>query len=244
MTRNQPRPLKRMFDAVPRRYDLVNRLLTFGLDECWRRRAARRCLEHKPSRVLDLCCGTGDFALHMARLAGSNAEVVGVDFSPEMLAVARSKASRSPAASTVSFVEGDASALEFSDGMFGAVGIAYGFRNLTWRNPLKDQALAEVRRVLRPGGVFAVVETSQPQSKILRTLFHAYLKTAAAPLGAWISGNRAAYHYLAESARHFYQASEVREMLLGAGFAHVHTDSLLGGVAAIHIAEKADSGAS
>jgi demethylmenaquinone methyltransferase/2-methoxy-6-polyprenyl-1,4-benzoquinol methylase len=239
---NQPQPLKRMFDAVPRRYDLVNRLLTFGLDEHWRRRAARRCLKHKPSCVLDLCCGTGDLALHLARLAGGNAEVVGVDFSPEMLAVARNKASRSPATGNLSFIEGDASALEFSDEMFGAVGIAYGFRNLTWRNPLKDRALAEVLRILQPGGVFVIVETSQPQSRILRALFHAYLTAVAAPLGGRISNNRAAYHYLAESARHFYQAPEVREMLLGAGFAHVHTENLLGGVAAIHTALKADPG--
>jgi len=239
---SQPRPLKRMFDAVPRRYDLVNRLLTFGLDECWRRRTARRCLEHNPSRVLDLCCGTGDLALHLAKLAGGDVEVVGVDFSPEMLAVARDKASRSPAAGTVSFVEGDASALEFGDGTFGAVGIAYGFRNLTWRNPLKDRALAEVLRVLRPGGVFVIVETSQPGNGLLRALLHTYLKIVAAPLGGWISGNRAAYHYLAESVRHFYQAPEVREMLLGTGFAQVRAENLLGGVAAIHIAVKADSG--
>lgn len=243
MDNNQPRPLKRMFDAVPRRYDLVNRLLTFGLDEHWRRRAARRCLEGKPTRVLDLCCGTGDLALYLARLSRGNAEIVGVDFSPEMLAVARKKASRSPAAGKVSFVEGDASALEFSDQTFGAVGIAYGFRNLTWRNPLQAKVLAEALRVLRPGGVFVIVETSQPQSKILRTLLHAYLKVVAAPLGGRISNNRVAYHYLAESARHFYQAPEVREMLLGAGFAHVHMENLLGGVAAIHIAVKADFGA-
>jgi demethylmenaquinone methyltransferase/2-methoxy-6-polyprenyl-1,4-benzoquinol methylase len=232
------RPLKRMFDAVPNRYDLLNRVLTFGLDEVWRKRAAQRCLESEPSRVLDLCCGTGDLALHVAQQSRRPIEVVGLDYSPGMLARAREKAARVSAPGSLRFVAGDAASMEFPDGHFDAVGIAFAFRNLTWRNPLTDRALAEVRRVLRPGGIFAIVETSQPRSQLWRTGFHAYLASVVAPVGSAVSGQRGAYHYLANSARGFFDADEVCRLLHDAGFDEVSAEPLLGGIAALHVAKR------
>jgi demethylmenaquinone methyltransferase/2-methoxy-6-polyprenyl-1,4-benzoquinol methylase len=227
------RPLKRMFDAVPGSYDLLNRLLTVRMDERWRKRAARRCLEDRPCRVLDLCCGTGDLAHHLARLAGASPpEIVGLDYSPEMLELARAKAGHLG----VCFVEGDAAAMEFPDGHFDAVGIAFAFRNLTWRNPLRERALGEIRRVIRPGGRFVIVETSQPGSGLLRAGFHTYLRAAVAPLGGLVSGHKTAYRYLAESARNFYRVDELCAMLSEAGFGEIRVEKLLGGVAAIHTA--------
>jgi demethylmenaquinone methyltransferase/2-methoxy-6-polyprenyl-1,4-benzoquinol methylase len=235
------RPLKRMFDAVPDRYDLLNRLLTLRLDERWRNRAAELCVARNPSRVLDLCCGTGDLALQLRRKTAPSVEISGLDYSPGMLEIARAKTERAAAAGSVEFIEGNAGDMHFPDGHFDAVGIAFGFRNITWKNPIRDQALAEVRRVLRPGGAFVIVETSQPTISILKLGFHTYLRTAVAGVGAWISGKTGAYRYLAESARRFYDADEVSSMLAAAGLETEIVERFLGGVAAIHVAVKPDA---
>lgn len=223
-----------MFDAVPARYDLLNRLLTLRFDEAWRALAARRILESSPARVLDLCCGTGDLVNHLARRAPAETGLAALDYSAGMLELARRKLARR----AVRFVEGDASALPFADGEFGAVGTAFAFRNLTWKNPLKEAALGEVLRVLEPGGRFVIVETSQPRNALWRGIFHAYLRGIAGPLGSALSGHREAYRYLALSARNFYPADEVCAMLRGAGFSEVRAHALLGGIAALHVAVK------
>lgn len=235
------RPLKRMFDAVPERYDLLNRTLTMRLDESWRRRAAAICLERSPSAVLDLCCGTGDLALHVSRGAAATVEVVGLDYSPSMLEIAYRKFKRAGIDPIPRVVEGDAACMDFPDDCFDVVGIAFGFRNITWKNPIKDKALSEVRRVLRPGGRFVIVETSQPENRLLRAGFHSYLKVAVSLVGAELSGNKGAYRYLAESARRFYDANEVSSMLADAGLPTQRVERLLGGAAAIHVAEKPDA---
>ena len=232
------RPLKRMFDSVPARYDLLNRILTLRMDELWRKRAAQRCLDRSPSRVLDLCCGTGDLALHLCRRTNGSIEIVGLDFSAAMLDTARSKAERAGFSRSVRFVEGDAASMEYPDEYFDVVGIAFGFRNLTWKNPLKERALSEVRRVLCPGGSFVIVETSQPANRIIRLGFHAYLSAAVAVLGGLISGHGGAYRYLAESARRFHNAAGVSSMLSEAGLEPTRVETLLGGAAAIHVATK------
>ncbi len=235
------RPLKRMFDAVPDRYDLLNRVLTLQLDERWRKRAANICIEDGPSRILDLCCGTGDLALHLHRQTGSATEIVGLDYSSGMLDVARAKAARIAGAEKVRFIEGDASAMNFPDEHFDAVGIAFAFRNLTRKNSLKEDALAEVHRILRPGGRFVIVETSQPENRLLQFGFHMYLFTAVATLGGLISRQRGAYRYLAESARRFHTRAEVSSMLSGAGLEVSFVETLLGGAAAIHVATRPKS---
>jgi demethylmenaquinone methyltransferase/2-methoxy-6-polyprenyl-1,4-benzoquinol methylase len=230
----KPRPLKRMFDAVPRRYDLLNRILTLRFDEAWRALAARRIFENSPARVLDLCCGTGDLINHMARRAPSGVALSALDFSPGMLELARKKL----AGREVEFIEGDAAAMPFDSGSFGAVGTAFAFRNLTWKNPLRDAALAEVLRVLKPGGRFVIVETSQPRNGLWRWIFHTYLRLFAGPVGSALSGHPEAYRYLALSARNFYRADDVCTMLRAAGFSTVDACPLLGGIAALHVAIK------
>ncbi len=239
-TQEQPRrPLKKMFDAVPRRYDLINRLFTWRLDERWRKRAARACLAAGPTRVVDLACGTGDLALRLADLAEAGVEVIGVDFSEPMLEVARAKAQARGLADRVSFLWADAAELPFEDASVDAVGIAFGFRNLTWKNPHVDRHLAEVLRVLAPGGRFVIVESSQPRSAAFRSVVHWYQRAVVAKLGGALSGQKKAYRYLAESARRFYDAGQVDELLTKAGFASVEHKLLFRGVSALHVAIKA-----
>ena len=227
-----------MFEAVPERYDLCNRVLTLGLDEGWRKLAAQACLTDGAMRVLDLCCGTGDLALRLARLANSDTELTGLDFSPGMLEIAQAKARRAGQEARIKFIEGDATAMPFPDAFFDSIGIAYGFRNLTWRNPITGAALAEILRVLRPSGKFVVIETSQPVNPLVRWGCHTYLSVIAAPLGGLLSGNAQAYKYLASSARDYYSAPEVCNLLEGAGFIKTEARLLLGGVAALVVARR------
>lgn len=235
---NQPKPLHPIFTAVSSRYDLVNRIITLGLDNRWRRLAAAACMKKKPARMLDLGCGTGDLAISMASLAAANAEITGVDFSLPMLKLAKQKAVNAGVEKVVSFVYGEADSLPFPDGYFDCVGISFAFRNLTYKTPLKNPHLSEVLRVLKPGGLYVIVESSQPSNRFFRLLFRIYLRSFVAPMGMWLSGNSGAYRYLVRSAYHFYFPEQVKEMLLAAGFTAVEYKPLLLGAAGIHIATK------
>jgi len=232
----QARPLYDMFIAVPRRYDLVNHVITWGRDKHWRREAAKECVAAQARTVLDLCCGTGDLALNLAKLAKNNVEITGLDYSQPMLDIAAKKAK--PLAGKLSFVHGNADELPFPDGYFDCVGISFAFRNLTYKNPLAQRHIAEVLRVLRPGGRFIIVESSQPRAKLIRKLFHLYLRWFVFRMGSLLSGNKGAYHYLAESAALFYTATELKELLITAGFRQASFRPLFLGVVSIHITMK------
>lgn len=232
------KPLHRIFTAVPRRYDLINGVITFGLDQRWRHEAAKECLVSHPRRVLDIGCGTGDLAINLARLADDGVALIGLDYSRPMLEIATRKAVRLAKKRKITFIYGDAANLPFPDGYFDGVGISFAFRNLTYKNPLTSRHLAEVLRVLSPGGRYVIVESSQPKSKLLRKLYHLYLRWFVRPVGYLLSGNKGAYSYLAESATRFYTAEEVKGMLLAAGFRQVSFRRLFFGAAALHIAVK------
>lgn len=232
-----PRPLQKMFMAVPPSYDFLNRLLTFRMDEWWRNKASRKILSGNPHRVLDLCTGTGDLALRLEKNANAGTEVYGLDYSEPMLEQARKKAERRKL-KRVKFLHGDAASMPFDDGYFDRVGIAFAFRNLTFRNPDTDKFLADILRVLKPGGFFVAVETSQPANIIWRHLYHFYLRYITAPLGGMISGHGGAYRYLSWSAVNFYAPGELKEILLQAGFTSVSYEALMGGVAGVWICKK------
>jgi len=229
------KPLQSMFMAVPPRYDLINRLITWGMDARWREEAARACLANHPRRVLDLGCGTGDLAIGIARMAGKEVEITGVDYAETMLELAREKAAGMPG---VKFVRGNADDIPFPDSYFDSVGISFAFRNLIYQNPLAQRHLAEVLRVLREGGRFIVVESGQPARAPVRLFFRAYLRGYVYPVGRWLSGNRGAYRYLAESVARFPTPEEIREMLLKAGFRDVSFRRLFLGAACLHEAVK------
>jgi demethylmenaquinone methyltransferase/2-methoxy-6-polyprenyl-1,4-benzoquinol methylase len=227
-----------MFTAVPRRYDLVNHVITWGLDKRWRWAAARECLASQPEKILDLCCGTGDLAITIARLAKDGMEVTGIDYSRPMLDIAVKKSESLAGKGTILFTHGDAADLPFPEGYFDCVGVSFAFRNLTYRNPLARRHLAEVLRVLSAGGRYVIVETSQPKSKLIRKLYHLYLRRLVFRLGYLLSGNKMAYQYLTESAARFYTSEEIEEMVVTAGFRQVSFRPLFFGAVGIHIAVK------
>lgn len=229
-------PLHKMFTDVPPRYDLINRLFTLGMDGKWRRKAAIDCLASKPERVLDLCCGTGDLAIDITRLASYHIDITGIDFSERMLDLARLKAES--ATQKIKFTIGDASNLPFPDNYFDSVGISFATRNLTYKNPHAARHLSEVLRVLKPGGRFVSVESSQPRNRIVRSIDHYYLRIFVYRLGWWISRNKVAYNYLTSSAKYYYSPEELRELLLKTGFKIVTFRRLFFGAAAIHVAIK------
>ena len=226
------RPLQKMFMSVPPKYDLINRVLTLRFDESWRKKATKVLISNKPKRLLDLCTGTGDLALKLRKNAPRSTEVYALDFSQPMLELAREKASRRNVEG-VDFRFGDAAQMPYEDDFFDGVGIAYAFRNLTYKNPDTEKFFAEILRVLRKGGQFVAVETSQPDNPLMRKLYHAQMRYITAPLGGLLSGEKEAYQYLANSASDFYTPEEMKEILLKAGFSKVDYQQLLGGVAAL-----------
>ncbi len=213
------RPLYEIFSDVPPHYDTINRVFTCGMDEKWRLQAARECLADKPQKILDLACGTGDLAVTVAELADYPVDITGLDFSEMMLEIARWKAD--VAGKQITFTEGDAANLPFADNYFDSVGISFAFRNLTYRHPNANKHIAEVLRVLRPGGKFVIVESSQPQNWLIRQIDHLYVRTFVYWMGWWISGNRGAYHYLGNSAANYFTPEELKDILLKAGFSRV-----------------------
>jgi len=205
-------PLQQYYSRIYRRYDLVNRLFTFGLDQRWRNDAISRCLDGAPQQVLDLCCGTGDLALGIAARAGGKTEITGYDLNPQMLGVAREKAVRK-GFQQIRFLEGDAGQMPFADASFDRITIGFGFRNLTWENPDADRHMAEMSRVLKPGGRLLILESAVPPNRLVEVGYRLYLRWVLVPLGGLLSGDWNAYRYLAGSSSGFYAFEKLKEMM-------------------------------
>jgi demethylmenaquinone methyltransferase/2-methoxy-6-polyprenyl-1,4-benzoquinol methylase len=154
-----------------------------------------------------------------------------------MLDIAKRKAVKAMQ-EKIAFIQGDAAAMPFSDGYFDAVGIAFAFRNLTFKNHDTPKFLAEIHRVLKPGGRFVIIESSQPQWTLLRALFRFYTRFIVYPIGSRISGNKAAYKYLSYSVINYYQPEEICTLLKDNGFSEVTFKRLSGGISALHVATK------
>jgi demethylmenaquinone methyltransferase/2-methoxy-6-polyprenyl-1,4-benzoquinol methylase len=228
------RPLQEIFGEVAETYELVNRVLTLGLDRPWRRAAAKRAAADGGTRWLDVCSGTGEMAQELSRRGDAGTEIVALDFSLPMLSRARAKTLARP----VDFVLGDVKRLPFPEGAFDLVTISFATRNINLSREVLTATYAEFRRVLRPGGRFVNLETSQPRRRIVRSFFHAYIKVIVKRVGTRISGSRTGYAYLSTTIPRFYGAGELAGILKDAGFASVAVKPLLLGAAAIHIARK------
>ena len=215
--------VRTMFDRIAPVYDAMNRVMTFGLDQRWRRRTVQIAV--KPGdRVLDACCGTGDLAIIAAR---AGATVVGLDFSPEMLARARRKAPE------LEWLEGDLLALPFEDESFDAATVGFGVRNVDDLG----RALAELHRVLRPGGLVAILEITRPRGP-LRVFYSLWFDRVVPLLGRVLPGG-SAYTYLPASVKRFPPAGELAELMREAGFDRIRYDLMAGGIVARHVGARA-----
>lgn len=231
------RPLYGMFTDIPPHYDLINHLITWGMDKKWRKKAAQTCLSFRPRQILDLCCGTGDMAIEIAGLADYPIEIRGLDYSQPMLDIATAKAATSQDKNII-FVSGEAGKLPFPDEFFDCVSISFAFRNLTYKNPLAVRHLAEIIRVLKKGGHCVIAESSQPTNGLIRACYHFYMRQYAGRIGGWLSGNKAAYRYLGESAAGFYSPVELSKLLVKSGFQKTDYHPLFWGAAGIYSATK------
>ncbi len=218
-----------MFDAIAARYDLLNRILSMGIDVGWRRKAARLADVPANGRVLDVATGTADLAIALAS-ATPTATVIGVDPSRGMLAVGSAKVQARGLAERVSLAEGDALALPYPDATFDAVTIAFGIRNV----PDRPRALAEMARVLKPGGRLVVLELGEPRRGILGPVARFHVHHLVPRIGALLSGARE-YRYLQASIAAFPDADTFASTMRAAGLARVEHVPLTFGVATIHV---------
>jgi demethylmenaquinone methyltransferase/2-methoxy-6-polyprenyl-1,4-benzoquinol methylase len=216
-----------MFDRVARQYDLVNHLLSFGRDFFWRRRAAEIVAEWNPACVLDLATGSGDLALALQRKI-SRAQVVGLDFSSAMLALARDKGVRH-------VIAADVAQLPLAEQSFDAVTIAFGLRNMRdWA-----AALREMRRVLTSTGHLLVLDFSLPSKPILRFLYRFYLRRILPLASAIITREKEAYQYLGASIEKFPVGRAMCDLIEASGFQNATAQPLTGGIVTIYTAENA-----
>lgn len=220
-----------MFDAIAERYDLLNRLMSLGVDQSWRRQTVLALDLRQGARVLDLATGTGDLALMIA-LEDPGVSVVGLDPSERMLAIGRGKVHRACLTDRVELVAGDAQELPFDSDHFDGVSIAFGIRNV----PDRGRALAEMARVTRPAGRVAVLELSEPDgSGLMGSLARLYVHTIVPRLGALISGARE-YAYLQESIERFPPSADFADQMRDNGLCVLEVRSLCFGVCHLYVA--------
>ena len=223
-----------MFSEVPTTYELVNHVLTMGLDIVWRRRAAKVASTVNSGQWADMCTGTGEMAANLSRLAPKGTKIYGIDFSQPMLDYARKK----PEASRINFVVSDIRHLPFPDDSFDLVTMSFATRNINLSKDILIQSFSEFYRVLKPGGRFVNLETSRPSFWPVRKCFHLYVRLFVKSIGSRISGARDAYTYLATTIPRFYSAQDLAGIMYLAGFDKVTFQQYLFGAAAVHQAMK------
>ena len=230
------RAVRAMFSGIAGRYDLLNHILSLNIDKRWRRLVRQRLqsiLDDSEALVLDVACGTGDLSIELQSHA--KAKVIGTDFCRPMLAVAADKNGTNSL--SIPYVEGDAMNLGFAADSFDAVTIAFGLRNLS---NFRD-GLAELRRVLKPGGRLVVLEFSAPIIPGFRQLFNFYFTRVLPRIGGAVSGSRGAYEYLPDSVSRFPDQRNLADLMRETGFDNVEYSNLTGGIAAIHTGTKSEA---
>ncbi len=219
--------VRSLFDRIAPRYDLLNHVLSSGIDILWRKRAISLLEPYMPTFILDVATGTGDMAIEAARLRPKR--IVGVDLAPAMLSLAKRKTSKKGLGHLISYEEASVDRLPYKDASFDAVTVAFGVRNF----PNLESGLAELARVVRPGGSAVILEFSRPRPGLTRTLYNVYSRRIL-PLVGGILSNREAYEYLPKSIREFPDGEDFAAILGEAGFGDIRIQPLTLGIATLY----------
>lgn len=224
--------VRQMFDTISGNYDGLNRVISFGIDIKWRKRVVALLTKKSPKTILDIATGTGDLAIAMTATGAE--KIIGLDISPGMLEVGRTKISDKKLDKTIEMVVGDSESLPFDDNTFDAITVAFGVRN--FEN--LEKGLQEILRVLKPNGTFVVLETSVPNKTPYKQGYHIYTRNILPLIGKIFSKDRSAYRYLSESASVFPHGKEFNNILAKIGFIGIENKPQTFGVASIYVATK------
>jgi demethylmenaquinone methyltransferase/2-methoxy-6-polyprenyl-1,4-benzoquinol methylase len=230
---SKKKQVSEMFDNIAPTYDLLNRLLSLGIDVQWRRKAIRKLAARRPKVLLDVATGTADVAIEAVRQLQPE-QVVGVDIAAEMLEIGRRKLSSRGLEGVVSLQQADSENLPFADNMFDAVTVAFGVRN--FEN--LERGLSEMHRVLKPGGEMVILEFSKPKLPPFRQLYDFYFQHILPFIGRITSKDPKAYTYLYESVQAFPDGKNFEKLLNKTGFQCTHSDTLTLGICSIYFGQK------
>jgi demethylmenaquinone methyltransferase / 2-methoxy-6-polyprenyl-1,4-benzoquinol methylase len=225
--------IQEMFGTIAPRYDFLNRLLSLGIDRGWRTKAVRLIKYQEGSRILDVATGTGDVALEIARRTPDSVKITGADFCQEMVELGKAKVASSPFAGRIDFQVAPCEDLPFPNNTFDSITIAFGIRNIVDRK----LGLAEMWRVLKPGGRLIILEFSTPRSQFFRQIYYFYFRRLLPVIGGLFSRYNA-YKYLPDSVLEFPSHEEFSQMITEAGFKNIHIKDLTFGIASIYAGEK------
>src|SRR5699024_3381069 len=222
--------IQTIFNTISKDYDQMNDIISFKQHDIWRKKTMAEIFLHDDDRVLDLCCGTGDWTIQLAEV-NKNVDVTGLDFSENMLAVAKDKVAHFE---NIKLIQGDAMELPFDDNSFDLITIGFGLRNL----PNYKQALIEVFRVLKPGGQFVILETSNPNNNVIPKLFNIYFAKIRSLFGQVVAKSGEEYKWLYESTRDFLAKEELKDLMSTTGFINIRIGPHSMGIAPTHFAHK------
>lgn len=227
------RHVQAVFESIARHYDRMNDILSFRRHKAWRRFAMRKMNVKAGETAIDLCCGTCDWTISLARASGTG-RIVGLDFSENMLRLGREKAKREGLLGQIELVHGNAMNLPFPDNHFDHATIGFGLRNV----PDYLRVLQEMRRVVKPGGKVVCLELSKPEWQPFKSIYYFYFERMLPLIAKWVARRYEQYKWLPESLADFPGRRELADLFRAAGLADVEAHSLSGGIAALHIGVK------
>jgi demethylmenaquinone methyltransferase/2-methoxy-6-polyprenyl-1,4-benzoquinol methylase len=232
LTEKKKIQVTQMFDGISKRYDILNRIITFGIDVLWRKKVVKLLKKEKHNSLLDIATGTGDLVIELAKLDID--EIIGLDISPGMLEIGRRKVKKKQLDDRINMMLGDSEALNFDNQTFDAVTIAFGVRN--FEN--LDLGLEEIYRVLKTNGTIVILETAIPKNQFIKRFYSFYTKTIMPSIGKIFSKDRSAYQYLSDSAAIFPCGEAFNNILRKNGFIHVEDFPQTLGVSSIYFGKK------